>query len=371
MARPERNDVDYFPHPVDHGKKMYYLDQKYKNDGYSIWFRTLEELGKTNYHFLDFRDEAQLMYMSSKCNVSEELYIEVIGVLVKFGEFDRRLWEEHMILWNQKFVKSIEEAYKKRINDCITYKQLIKKLGFPDPDSGFPDPETQKGTENSEISAEISPKSEGEKRKNESEPNEQFVNKSGFPDPETRKQPTKPDPETRKQVNNRGNSGGINPQRRVKKSKEKKRKEEKKNDASVSEAPLYRKFYQEEFVKTEGHPLRQKYFFIVKYLLNMTPNIINEPGVHILKLKKQMSFEDFCKLYNETKKRGITIKDLLDSWLNNPTYSKGKISVYATLLKWAQKEPIKGTNHSGSDSSFPVKKNAPTPLVKTTIGQQK
>ena len=31
MARPERNDIDYFPHEVTHGKKMFIIENKYKS----------------------------------------------------------------------------------------------------------------------------------------------------------------------------------------------------------------------------------------------------------------------------------------------------------------------------------------------------
>jgi len=130
MARPERNNVDYFPHPVTHGRKMYYLDTKYGNDGYSVWFRTLEELGEADYHYMDLKDESQLMYLSSICKVTEDLYKEIIEVLVKFEEFDKELWYEHQILWNQKFTDSIKDAYKRRSNECMTKSKLYTLLGL-------------------------------------------------------------------------------------------------------------------------------------------------------------------------------------------------------------------------------------------------
>jgi len=128
MARKERNNIDYFPHPVTHGKKMFYLRSKYGNDGYAIWFRLLEELGKADYHYLDLKDEVQIMYLSSEFAVSEDVLKEVIKILVRFNEFDRYLWEKDSILFNEKFVESIEDAYKKRNNPCITKKSLLGKL---------------------------------------------------------------------------------------------------------------------------------------------------------------------------------------------------------------------------------------------------
>lgn len=38
MAREQRKDVDYFPHPCGHGRKMSIIQGKYGNDGYRIGF---------------------------------------------------------------------------------------------------------------------------------------------------------------------------------------------------------------------------------------------------------------------------------------------------------------------------------------------
>lgn len=125
MARKERNDVDYFPHPVNHGKKMFYLRDKYGNDGYTVWFMLLEELGKSDHHFLDLKDEVQLMYLSSELKVSEDILKDIINILVKFDEFDKELWQKENILYNQKFVENIFDAYKKRKNECVTKDVLV------------------------------------------------------------------------------------------------------------------------------------------------------------------------------------------------------------------------------------------------------
>lgn len=101
----------------------------------------------------------------------------------------------------------------------------------------------------------------------------------------------------------------------------------------------YKKFYREQWDLSKGHQYAAKYQYLIKYLMNIEQNLINEPGEHILKLKKQMTFEEFVKLYNYCKGRQTTIKDLLDSWLNKPSYSTGKISVYAVLRNWASKAP--------------------------------
>lgn len=120
MARPERNNIDYFPHPVKHGKKMSYIEKKYKNDGYAVWMKLLEELGDNNYHYLNLSDEVQLMFLEEKCNVNQEILLSIINDLVKLDEFNKELWEENKILFNEKFIETIKDAYNKRNNNCIS-----------------------------------------------------------------------------------------------------------------------------------------------------------------------------------------------------------------------------------------------------------
>ena len=123
--------------------------------------------------------------------------------------------------------------------------------------------------------------------------------------------------------------------------------------------PGYKKFYRDEWDKSKGNPLSHKYQHIIKYIMNIDNNVIDESGDHILKLKKQLSFEEFIKLETYCKKRATSIKDMVDSWLNKPSYSNGRVSVYAMLQKWASKSPMVGTNLHADK----------TPIIETNIGK--
>lgn len=144
MARPQRNKVEYFPHPVKHSKKMSYLEKKYGNDGYAVWFKILEELGNTDYHYLDLSDEVQVMFLSDRCLVDEIVLENIIDDLIKLREFDEQLWVENRILFNEKFIDSIKDAYKKRSNDCIDKNSLfslLESLGVRKPSKSNPKPQ--------------------------------------------------------------------------------------------------------------------------------------------------------------------------------------------------------------------------------------
>lgn len=107
-----------------------------------------------------------------------------------------------------------------------------------------------------------------------------------------------------------------------------------------------RHFYREQFDIARGQALQSKYFHFVAYLFNEPghENVIKESGDHILNLKKQITFDEYVKLFEVCKARNLSPINMVDSWLNNKAYSKGKVSVYATLRSWANKETVKQTN---------------------------
>ncbi|MBD3407140.1 MAG: hypothetical protein GF411_13560 [Candidatus Lokiarchaeota archaeon] len=46
------------------------------------------------------------------------------------GVFDQSLWNEYKIIWNQNFIDSIQDAYKRRRNECINREMLVENLGL-------------------------------------------------------------------------------------------------------------------------------------------------------------------------------------------------------------------------------------------------
>jgi hypothetical protein len=123
MARPQRNTVDYFPHLIGDGKKMFFIEQKYGNDGYATWFKILELLASTENHYLNLNNETDIMFTAAKCRVSEETLLSIITDLSKFGVIDAELWDSK-VLWCQIFIDSIQDAYSKRSNNCMSLEGL-------------------------------------------------------------------------------------------------------------------------------------------------------------------------------------------------------------------------------------------------------
>lgn len=128
MARPQRNNVDYFPFYCDEGKKMFYLEETYGNDGFATFIKILRELAKTDFHYLDLSKNTTMMFLSAKCKITKETLRSIVNDLVDLNKFDKVLWEENSIIWCEDFTKSIQDAYIKRKNKCMNYEGLLLHL---------------------------------------------------------------------------------------------------------------------------------------------------------------------------------------------------------------------------------------------------
>lgn len=127
MARPQKNNVEYFPHYISDGKKMFYIEQKYGNDGYASWFKILETLAKTDHHWINLNEETELMFLASKCRISEETLINLLEDLSKLDQINSEMWA-NKIIWSDKFIESISDAYVKRSNECMNIEGLRSHL---------------------------------------------------------------------------------------------------------------------------------------------------------------------------------------------------------------------------------------------------
>jgi len=128
MARPERNNVDYFPFICEDGNKMFYIEETYGNDGFATFVKLLRELAKTDFHYLDLSKPATVMFLSAKCKVSKDILLSIIKDLVDLGKFDSILWNENKIVWCESFIESIKDAYSKRNNEVMSYEGLLLRL---------------------------------------------------------------------------------------------------------------------------------------------------------------------------------------------------------------------------------------------------
>ena len=119
MARPERKNVDYFPHYISHGSKMQYLHNKFGNDGYAVWYKMMEKLAKADNHFIDLSDEINLELFADYCLVDIDALNSIINFLCRCNWMHKKLWNDHKVVYSPEFLESVKDAYKRRSNVCI------------------------------------------------------------------------------------------------------------------------------------------------------------------------------------------------------------------------------------------------------------
>lgn len=122
MARPRRYNVDYFPHDCVHpGKTINLLQKKYGVHGYAFWWKLLEKLGHSDGLWFEFTD-SEIEFFGIETWVSgvkngvsgEEMVLEIMSLLVRLDAIDKNLWENHRVVWCQKFADRVKDAFKKR-----------------------------------------------------------------------------------------------------------------------------------------------------------------------------------------------------------------------------------------------------------------
>jgi len=129
MARKKKNTVDYFPHECSHGKKMFIVESQFGNDGYAVWFKVLEQLGLADNHYLDLREDDQMMYLESICKVENERFIKIINLLAKIGAINKMMWE-HKVIYSDKFIENIKDLYDRRKSKCMQLDDLCSHLSI-------------------------------------------------------------------------------------------------------------------------------------------------------------------------------------------------------------------------------------------------
>ena len=169
MSRPQRHDVDYFPFYIKDGRTLHVLESKYKGAGTGFFtnlFRFLS--GRPDHHFC-MEDMGDQLWFFSRTFVDEEEGFDMINLMVKTGKLDRDLWEQKKVIASHDFLESLKKAYEKRRNECITIDEIRELYGVngtrnPQGDE-FPVLETPPQEDNFPLSGGINPQSKVKKSK--------------------------------------------------------------------------------------------------------------------------------------------------------------------------------------------------------------
>ncbi len=130
-GRKNKHTVDYFPHYCKgESKTLFILENKFGLKGYAVWYKTLEILGGSEHHFIDLRNETDLLFLISKMKITEEELINIYDLLSKLDAIDFDLWS-NKIVFSENFINNVEDAYARRNGINVLHKlDLCKHLSI-------------------------------------------------------------------------------------------------------------------------------------------------------------------------------------------------------------------------------------------------
>jgi len=124
MGRPERRDVDYFPFFIKDGRTLFILEGKYQCKGTGFFTNLFRFLSRTPDHHFQLKTESDILFFFTTVKCDQESALDMINLMVTTGKLDKDLWDQERVLASQDFLDSIQDAYRKRTNSCITLDEI-------------------------------------------------------------------------------------------------------------------------------------------------------------------------------------------------------------------------------------------------------
>jgi len=130
MGRKERHDIDYFPFFIKDGRTLYILEAKYQCKGTGFFTNLFRFLSRTPDHHFQIKNVSDQMYLVASTKCDSESAMDMIEMMVATGKLDQELWQRAGVLASADFIDSIQEAYRKRSNPCITLDEIRQKFNL-------------------------------------------------------------------------------------------------------------------------------------------------------------------------------------------------------------------------------------------------
>jgi hypothetical protein len=130
MARPPKDNLDYFPHDcrASSDEKLEILETKYPNGlGYSWYFKTLERI----YYHQGFLDVSAAETRQLLCRNMSVIPEEIISYACLIGLFDQEKYENDGILTSKRIQKNVQPIIDKRKKMTERYQNRDSAAEIP------------------------------------------------------------------------------------------------------------------------------------------------------------------------------------------------------------------------------------------------
>lgn len=118
MARPTRQGIDYFPYDVDldQDDKLGMIIAEFKSKGELLFIKICAWLYKTNGYYTEWDEDTQLRFLRryDYCGFSVSFIQEVVPRLIKWGLFDKAVFDSFGILTSVRIQETWLDATRKR-----------------------------------------------------------------------------------------------------------------------------------------------------------------------------------------------------------------------------------------------------------------
>lgn len=126
MARPTRQGIDYFPYDVDldQDDKLGMIIGEFQVKGEILYTKLCAWIYKTNGYYTEWNEEAQLRFLRryDYCGFSVSFTNEVVPRLIKWGLFDKAVFDSFQVLTSARIQQTWQEATRKRKGCVIDVK---------------------------------------------------------------------------------------------------------------------------------------------------------------------------------------------------------------------------------------------------------
>ena len=130
MPRQSRNTIPWFKHDCEPGRTIPIIEKIYQNDGYSLMWKLLEFLGKSENHYIDMNKSINIQFLCERAYLSQDRLLEILDKFAELDFIDAKLWEEK-IIWSENFVSRLKEFYtklKKPLPERPTIKAITNSM---------------------------------------------------------------------------------------------------------------------------------------------------------------------------------------------------------------------------------------------------
>ena len=148
MARPIKHTVDYFSHDADAsvGKTLTILENYFGHEGYSAWFKLLENISVAHNHVIDVHNSVNYEFLCGKMKFKPETLTEILNKMAELEAIDSELWK-HKIIWCDNFVTRLSSVYEKRKQELpkkpLLYNKAVVSTDKPITDTDKPITESE------------------------------------------------------------------------------------------------------------------------------------------------------------------------------------------------------------------------------------